>query len=61
MANEDSIEQMIYDETEKRLGIMESKDYVFPPKIGKVDVVAIIASCAVSLVLIILCMTGVIA
>lgn len=61
MANDESIEQMIYDETEKRLNIMESKEYVFPGKIGKADVIAIIASVAVSLGLIILCMTGVIA
>ena len=60
MDNEKSIEQMIYDETEKRLAVMESPDYVFPKKITKADVIGIVASVAVSVVLIVLCMVGVI-
>ncbi len=60
MDNEKSIEQMIYDETEKRLAVMESPDYVFPKKITKADVIGIVASVAVSMVLIVLCMVGVI-
>lgn len=60
MSEEKSIEQMIYDETEKRLAEMESPDYVFPKRIGKGDIVAIITSVAVSFMLIILCMAGVI-
>lgn len=60
MDNEKSIEQMIYDETQKRLAVMESPDYVFPKKITKADVIGIVASVAVSMVLIVLCMVGVI-
>lgn len=60
MDNEKNIEQMIYDETEKRLAVMKSSDYVFPKKITKVDVFGIAASVVVSIVLIVLCMVGVI-
>ena len=60
MDNEISIEQMIYDETEKRLAEMQKPDYVFPKKITKADIIGIICSVAVSLVLIVLCMAGVI-
>ena len=60
MDNEKSIEQMIYDETEKRLAVMKSPDYVFPKKITKADVIGIAISVGVSMVLIILCMVGVI-
>ena len=60
MDNEISIEQMIYDETEKRLAEMQKTDYVFPKKIIKADIIGIICSVAVSLVLIVLCMAGVI-
>ena len=57
---QESIEEMIYTETEKRLEIMSSPDYEFPPKASKADAIGIVAAIAVSLVLIILCMTGVI-
>lgn len=60
MDNEVSIEQMIYDETEKRLAVMESPDYVFPKKITKADIIGIVSSVVVSIVLIVLCMIGVI-
>ena len=53
-----SIQEMIYEETEKRLKIMEDPGYEFPGRIGKGDVVGIILSIAVCLVLIVLCMTG---
>ncbi|MBE5881020.1 MAG: hypothetical protein E7289_01725 [Lachnospiraceae bacterium] len=53
-----SIEQIIYEETEKRLAVMEEKDYEFPEKIGKGDVIAIAVSIAVSMLLVVLCMTG---
>ena len=36
MESEKSIEQMIYDETEKRLAVMKSSDYVFPKKKNKI-------------------------
>lgn len=60
MDNEVSIEQMIYDETEKRLAEMQKPDYVFPKKITKADIIGIAISVAVSVVLIVLCMVGVI-
>lgn len=60
MSEEKSIEQMIYDETEKRLAVMESPDYVYPKTINKKDVIGIIAGIGISLVLILLCMIGVI-
>ena len=58
--SQESIEKVIYDETKKRLEIMEKDDYEFPAQIGRGDVIAIVGAVAVSLVLIILCMTGVI-
>lgn len=60
MDNGKSIEQMIYDETEKRLNIMQSPDYEFPKRISKADVIGIVSSVACSIVLIALCMAGVI-
>ena len=56
-----SIEEVIYQETEKRLAIMQQPDYEFPARIGKGDVAAIITSIVVCLTLIVCCMTGVIA
>lgn len=55
-----SIEQLIYEETEQRLKEMQAPDYQFPERIGKADVAAIVAAAALSLSMIILCMTGVI-
>lgn len=60
MSEEKSIEQMIYDETEKRLSEMESANYVFPKTIGKADWIGIIAGITACSLLIILCMVGVI-
>ena len=57
---EKSIEQIIYDETKKRLETMESPEYPFPPKISKADVISIIVSIALCGVLILACMIGVI-
>jgi len=57
---QESIQEMIDAETKKRLEIMESPDYEFPKRIGKADVIGIIAGVSVSILLIILCMTGVI-
>ena len=56
----ESIEKLIYEETEKRLQIMEQPDYTFPERIHKADVIGIIAGVAGSIVLIALCMMGVI-
>lgn len=53
-----SIEQLIYEETERRLEIMQSDTYEFPKKMPRVDYGIIIASVAASLVLIVTCMLG---
>lgn len=60
MEKVEKIEDIIYEETEKRLKIMESKDYVFPEKIGKVDVFAIIFLLGICVFFTVLCMIGVI-
>lgn len=52
------IEQLIYEETERRLEIMQSDSYEFPKKMTRVDYGIIIASVAASLVLIVTCMLG---
>ena len=53
-----SIEQLIYEETERRLEIMQADTYEFPTKMTRVDYGIIIASVAASLVLIVTCMLG---
>lgn len=57
-AQQGSIEQLIYEETERRLEIMQSDTYEFPKKMTRVDYSIIIASVAASLVLIVTCMLG---
>lgn len=57
-ARQGSIEQLIYEETERRLEIMQSDTYEFPKKMTRVDYGIIIASVAASLVLIVTCMLG---
>lgn len=57
-AQEGGIEQLIYEETERRLKIMQSDSYEFPKKMTRVDYGIIIASVAASLVLIVTCMLG---
>lgn len=57
-AQEGGIEQLIYEETERRLEIMQSDSYEFPKKMTRVDYGNIIASVAASLVLIVTCMLG---
>ena len=57
-AQQGSIEQLIYEETERRLEIMQSDTYEFPKKMTRVDYGIIIASVAASLVLIVPCMLG---
>lgn len=54
------IGKLIYDETEKRLAMMEKPDYVFPDKAGKKDAIAIVAAILICGALILGCMTGVI-
>ena len=57
-AQQGSIEQLIYEETERRLELMQSDSYEFPKKMTRVDYGIIIASVAASLVLIVTCMLG---
>ena len=57
-AQQGSIEQLIYEETERRLEIMQSDTYEFPKKMTRVDYGIIIASVAASRVLIVNCMLG---
>lgn len=57
-AQQGSIEQLIYEETERRLEIMQSDTYEFPKKMTRVDYGIIIASVAASLLLIVTCMLG---
>ena len=58
---EKSIEELIYEETDQRLKEMASLNYQFPEKADKSDVIGIIAGIVISTILIVLCMTGVIA
>lgn len=58
---EKTIEELIYEETDQRLKEMASPNYQFPEKADKSDMVGIVAGIVISTVLIILCMTGVIA
>lgn len=55
-----TVEELIYIETERRLELMEQAAYEFPRTIGKGDVLVIIVSIAVCILLIALCMIGVI-
>ena len=55
-----NLEELIYEETKRKLDIMESKEYKVPKRITKVDGYIIIGIIIVSLVLIILCMNEVI-
>lgn len=55
-----NLEELIYEETKKRLDIMESKEYEFPEKISKTDSYIIISIIILSLLLIVLCMVEVI-
>ena len=57
---EKTIEELIYEETDKRLKEMAAPDYQFPEKADKWDYLGIVGACAVCQVLIVLCMTGVI-
>ena len=55
-----TIEELIYEETDQRLKEMSKTDYPWPSKAGKTDAIAIALCIATSLILIVLCMTGVI-
>lgn len=56
-----SIEEIIKEETENRLGEMSSPSYIFPPKADRKDYCAILAAIILCGILVLLCMTGVIA
>lgn len=56
-----SLDELITEETTKRLDEMASADYAFPKRITRWDVVWMVVGVAVSAILIALCMTGVIA
>ena len=55
---QDSIEQLIYEETEKRLEEMQSDSYEFPKQMAKTDYTVIAVSVIVCTGLIIACMLG---
>ncbi|MBE6027388.1 MAG: hypothetical protein E7227_02135 [Clostridiales bacterium] len=58
---EKTIEEVIYEETKKRLAEMQEPDYEFPAKMDRRDLIAILTSMGVCAVLMALCMVGVIA
>jgi len=60
MKKNSEIEELIYEETEKRLEEMQDPAYEYPKRITKGDVIGIISLIVVSLTLIISCMMGVI-
>ena len=55
---QDSIEQLIYEEMEKRLEEMQSDSYEFPKQMTKTDYTVIAISVIVCTGLIIACMLG---
>ncbi|MCH5344330.1 MAG: hypothetical protein J1E64_09835 [Acetatifactor sp.] len=57
---EKTIEELIYEETDQRLKEMAAPNYKFPRKADIWDTIGIVVAAGVSLLLIILCMTGVI-
>ena len=57
---EKSIEELIREETQQRLKEMAAPEYPWPGKADRKDAIAIVVGIGISLVLIILCMTGVI-
>lgn len=57
---EKTIEELIYEETDRRLKEMRSENYRFPAEADKTDWIGIAAIIGVSALLIILCMAGVI-
>ncbi len=57
---EQSIEELLQSETEKRLARMERNDYEFPKTITRIDITVIMILIGISLLLIFFCMIGVI-
>lgn len=58
--SQQSIEALIYAETENRLSAMQDPSYRFPARIGKGDVIIIVSCVLLCAALIAGCMTGVI-
>lgn len=58
--SEKSLEEVITEETSKRLELMNKKDYEFPEQLTKFDWVWIVILIVASMILILLCMMGVI-
>lgn len=56
----ETIEELIYKETEYRLKEMGNKNYQFPEQADKGDAIKIVLVIVVCIILIILCMMGVI-
>ena len=56
----ETIEELIYNETQQRLNTMSQPDYQFPPKATRRDYLLILALACASGLLILLCMLGVI-
>ncbi len=57
---EKSMAEPIYEETDKRLKEMQAPDYEFPKQATRADWIGIAAAIGFSILLIVLCMTGVI-
>ena len=57
---EKSIEEVITEETERRLKEMSAPDYQFPKKADRIDAAGIAIMVGLSAILILLCMMGVI-
>ena len=58
--SEKSLEEVITEETSKRLELMNKKDYEFPEQLTKFDWAWIVILIVASMILILLCMMGVI-
>lgn len=56
----ESIEELIYKETESRLKEMGSKNYQFPNQADKSDAIKIVSAILICMILIVLCMMEVI-
>lgn len=60
MAEEKSVEELIKEETEKRIHAMEQPGYAFPQRVTKIDWIVMVGLMVISSVLIGMCMVGVI-
>lgn len=57
---EESIDKLIYEETDKRLKEMANPNYQFPKRINQFDIWLMCIMAGICLVLIVLCLMGVI-